>query len=65
VAKAIALGANLAGMAYPFLKAAHDSEDALFAMVEHLLAELKTVLLCTGCGSLDALQQSSTLLRQS
>jgi isopentenyl-diphosphate Delta-isomerase len=65
VAKAIALGANLAGMAYPFLKAAHDSEDALFAMVEHLLAEIKTVLLCTGCGSLDALQQSSTLLRQS
>ncbi len=51
IAKAIALGADLAGMAYPFLKAAHESEKDLHELVEILLAELKTVLLCTGTAS--------------
>jgi isopentenyl-diphosphate Delta-isomerase len=64
VAKAIALGADLAGMAFPFLKAAHDSEDILHEMVEHLLAELRTVLFCTGCHSLDPLD-TSLLIHQS
>jgi isopentenyl-diphosphate Delta-isomerase len=58
VAMAIALGANLAGMAYPFLTAAHDSEEALYELVEVLLAELKTVLLCTGNAKLKDLNAS-------
>jgi isopentenyl-diphosphate Delta-isomerase len=58
VATAIALGANLAGMAYPFLTAAHNSEEALYELVEVLLAELKTVLLCTGNVTLKDLNSS-------
>jgi isopentenyl-diphosphate Delta-isomerase len=57
IAKAIALGADIAGMAYPFLKAAHDSEEALYELVEVLLAELKTVLFCTNSAILDGLRQ--------
>ncbi|MEO0538089.1 MAG: type 2 isopentenyl-diphosphate Delta-isomerase [Cyanobacteria bacterium P01_A01_bin.123] len=48
VAKAIALGADLVGMAWPFLQAADASEAALVELVEVLLAELTTVLFCTG-----------------
>jgi isopentenyl-diphosphate Delta-isomerase len=62
VATAIALGANLAGMAYPFLTAAHTSEDALYELVEILLAELKTVLLCTGNATLKDLNPSQLIL---
>jgi isopentenyl-diphosphate Delta-isomerase len=58
IATAIALGANLAGMAYPFLTAAHESEEALYELVEVLLAELKTVLLCTGNATLTDLNAS-------
>jgi isopentenyl-diphosphate Delta-isomerase len=55
VAKAIALGADLAGMAFPFLKAAHHSEKALFSLMDVLIAELKTTLFCTGSANLAAL----------
>jgi isopentenyl-diphosphate Delta-isomerase len=58
MAKAIALGADLAGMAYPLLSAAHDSEAAVYELVESILAELKTVLLCTGSPNLAALRQA-------
>lgn len=57
-AKAIALGADIAGMAYPFLTAAHDSETALYELTECLIAELKTVLLCTGSASLSDLKNA-------
>ncbi|MGB8698314.1 MAG: type 2 isopentenyl-diphosphate Delta-isomerase [Thermosynechococcaceae cyanobacterium] len=57
VAKAIALGADLAGMAYPFLKAAHESEEAVYELVEILLAELTTALLCTGNRTIQDLKQ--------
>jgi isopentenyl-diphosphate delta-isomerase len=48
VAKTIALGANIAGLALPFLQAAAESEAALQNFVEILLAEITTVLFCTG-----------------
>ncbi len=63
-AKAIALGADIVGMAYPFLKAAHDSEDALRILVEILMDELKTVLFCTGSATLEVLKTSATLTRR-
>lgn len=61
VAKAIALGADLAGLAYPFLKAAHDSEDSLYPLVDVLMAEIATVLFCTGNSSLTELKRSQCL----
>jgi isopentenyl-diphosphate delta-isomerase len=60
-ATAIALGADLAGMAYPFLKAASESEDAVHELTDILLAELTTVLFCTGNQTLDGLRQPNVL----
>ncbi len=63
VAKAIALGADIAGLAWPFLKAAHESADALDALVQLLIAEITTVLFCTGNATLSHLQNSDSLQR--
>lgn len=63
-AKAIALGANLAGMAMPFLQAAQDSEAALHKLVEVLLAELAITLFCTGNATILDLQRSGSLQKQ-
>ncbi|CDN14502.1 MAG: type 2 isopentenyl-diphosphate Delta-isomerase [Richelia sp.] len=60
--KAIALGANLAGFAMPFLKAAADSEEAVDELAQILIAELKTVLFCTGNQNLKQLQNSDSLI---
>lgn len=60
-AKAIALGADLVGMAWPFLQAAHESEAALYELVDILIAELTTVLFCTGNATLADLQHSRSL----
>jgi isopentenyl-diphosphate delta-isomerase len=60
-AKAIALGADLAGMALPFLQAAHESEEALYELVDILIAEMTTAMFCTGCGSLEALRSPGIL----
>ena len=48
IAKAIALGADLGGLALPFLQAADESPEALEELVQLLMAEIKTVLFCTG-----------------
>jgi isopentenyl-diphosphate delta-isomerase len=63
VAKAIALGANLGGLALPFLQAANDSEAALHELVEILQAEIVTAMFCTGNASLEDLQRSQSLRR--
>lgn len=61
VAKAIALGADLAGMALPFLQAASESEAALHELVEVLLAELVTAMFCTGSQCLQDLRSPGLL----
>ncbi len=61
VAKAIALGADLAGLAWPFLQAAAESEQAVHRLVEILKAEISTVLFCTGNPTLTELKQSGVL----
>lgn len=61
--KAIALGADLAGLALPFLQAASQSEAALHELVHLLMAEITTVLFCTGCSTLSALRQPGILER--
>ncbi len=60
-AKAIALGADLAGLALPFLQAAADSEAALHTLMEALTAELATVMFCTGSPTLAGLRQPGVL----
>ncbi|HAA32843.1 MAG TPA: type 2 isopentenyl-diphosphate Delta-isomerase [Cyanobacteria bacterium UBA8553] len=61
VAKAIALGADLSGLAWPFLQAASESADAVDALVQLLMAEITTVLFCTGTTTLSQLKHSNIL----
>ncbi len=63
VAKAIALGADIGGLAMPFLQAAVESETALYDLVKVLFAEITTVLFCTGNRTLNNLQNSQSLQR--
>lgn len=63
VAKAIALGADLAGLAWPFLQAAYDSDAALYELIEILIAEINTVLFCTGNATLVDLKTSGSLIQ--
>jgi isopentenyl-diphosphate delta-isomerase len=63
VAKAIALGADIAGLAWPFLQAAAESEAALYALAEALIAEITTVLFCTGNMTLYQMKHSHALQR--
>lgn len=60
-AKTLALGADLAGLALPFLQAAAESETALQTLTETLMAELTTVLFCTGSVDLSALRANRVL----
>ena len=60
-AKVIALGADLAGLAVPFLQAASQSEATLAEVCEALIAEIVTVLFCTGCAQLEDLRQSGVM----
>ena len=61
IAKAIALGADVAGLALPFLQAADISTLAVAELVQTLTAEIKIVLFCTGNANLSDLQQSNCL----
>ncbi|NEQ20721.1 MAG: type 2 isopentenyl-diphosphate Delta-isomerase [Microcoleus sp. SIO2G3] len=61
VAKAIALGADIAGLALPFLQAAAESTDAVESLVQLLSAEITTVLFCTGNANLSQLKHSNAL----
>jgi isopentenyl-diphosphate Delta-isomerase len=62
-AKALALGADMAGLARLFLQAAAESESALNLLVEVLIAEIATVMFCTGCANLYELKNSGVLER--
>ncbi len=61
VAKAIALGADLAGLAFPFLQAASESTVALEELSQLLLSEIRTVLFCTGNVNIANLKKSNSL----
>ena len=61
VSKLLALGADLVGLAYPFLKTAIESIDDTKELVKLLEAEIKTVLFCTGNKNIQDLQKSDCL----
>ncbi len=63
VAKALALGADLAGLAFPFLQVASESESAIDELIELLIAEIKTVMFCTGNVNLSQLKRSPSLMK--
>ncbi len=48
VAKALALGADLAGMAFPFLQPATESPERVVEKVQRIVLELKICMFCLG-----------------
>ncbi|AIC15023.1 type 2 isopentenyl-diphosphate Delta-isomerase [Nitrososphaera viennensis] len=62
VAKCIALGASMAAMAYPFLKAAAQSREALFEFADSVLAELRSTMFLVGAANVRALASSRYIL---
>ncbi|HEX6560601.1 MAG TPA: type 2 isopentenyl-diphosphate Delta-isomerase [Nitrososphaera sp.] len=62
VAKCVALGASMAAMAYPFLKAAAQSREALFEFADSVLAELRSTMFLVGAANVRALASSRYIL---
>jgi isopentenyl-diphosphate delta-isomerase len=62
VAKCIALGANMAAMAYPFLKAAAKSKEDLFEFANTVLAELQSTMFLVSARNIQALASSRYIL---
>lgn len=56
-ARALALGATLVGMGFPFLKAASEGERELRTFLETFLAELRVAMQLTGAANIAALRQ--------
>lgn len=65
VAKCIALGADLAGLAGPFLKAAVKSVEAVMELAGILQRQLAISMLCAGASDIKALRQTKLLVRSS
>lgn len=62
IAKCVALGADLAGLASPFLRAASESSEAVEELIQELNAQLRIAMLCTASRDLDALRQAELQL---
>jgi isopentenyl-diphosphate delta-isomerase len=60
VAKALALGADLVGLAAPFGKAALESQEAVETVIEQLVLELRVAMFGIGVGSVNALHERAT-----
>lgn len=61
LAKSIVLGAQLGGMAGPFLRAAVESSDNVSVLIEDTLRELRVCMFATGSRDLDALRSARLL----
>jgi isopentenyl-diphosphate delta-isomerase len=64
MAKCIALGATLTGMAGPFLKAAVNSLQAVLDEIEIATTELRIAMFGIGVDSLGGLQQTDRLIKR-
>ncbi|MGJ3240424.1 MAG: type 2 isopentenyl-diphosphate Delta-isomerase [Anaerolineae bacterium] len=61
VAKSIALGALIGGMAGPFLKTANESQEAVEQFIEETLTQIKIAMLCSGSATIAELQKTPLL----
>ena len=64
IAKSLALGASLGGMAGGFLKAAAESAEAVISLIDELSLEMRIVMFAVGARDIEALKRS-TLKRRS
>lgn len=56
-ARALALGATLVGMGFPFLKAASESYDQVCELLESVIAQMKVAMQLSGAASIPQLRQ--------
>lgn len=61
IAKCIALGATLGGIAGSFLKAANISLDEVNQLIEALIAQIRIAMLCSGASNIAELQKTPLL----
>ena len=57
IARALALGATLVGMGFPFLKAASESYESVCELLETVIAELKVAMQLSGAATIEQLRQ--------
>ena len=57
MARALALGATLVGMGFPFLKAASESYEAVCELLETVVAEMKVAMQLSGAASIGQLRE--------
>jgi isopentenyl-diphosphate delta-isomerase len=62
IAKAIALGASIGGMAGPFLKAATISAEAVAETLEETIRVLRIAMFAAGARDIAALQQTPLVI---
>lgn len=62
--KALALGADLVGMAGPFLKRAVDSVEAIVEEIEVFQEVLRIAMLCTGVSAIGELREADILMER-
>lgn len=65
IAKCLALGASVGGLAGPFLKAADQSVEAVIETINELAREIRIVLFATGSKDIKALQTRPVLITTS
>ncbi len=58
IAKSIALGASMGGIAGTFLKAADESHEAVDQLIRELSAQLRIAMLCSGARTIHDLQRT-------
>lgn len=62
MARALALGASLVGIGFPFLKAASESYEAVCELLETIVAELKVAMQLSGAAAIGQLQQTDIVV---
>ncbi len=61
-ARALALGATIVGMGFPFLKAASESYEKVCALLETVIAELKVAMQLSGAASIAEMRQTDIVV---
>jgi isopentenyl-diphosphate delta-isomerase len=61
LAKVLALGADLGGLAGPFLQAANDCADAVAELAKEIRDVLRTAMFCLGVSDISALKEEPVL----
>jgi len=63
IAKAIAIGADICGIALPFLKAATISESEVEKLINKLVDDLKIAMFCIGAKNIEELKKTKALVK--